>query len=153
MEAWICRVHRGSSEAGGICSAIGIAASSSRRSRHYAQDYDDSWTSSRACASPCARNDLRTPSRVRGANGPPCPVLHVARQRRPQLTIDWFRHRDGRIASLSSPRVGSLQRLHLRARVLDRRSHVEEYELIPRPRTPLWSFRQFLSALRETYAS
>jgi len=66
--------------------------------------------------------------------------------------IDWFRHRDGR------HRLSTLAR-HLtpyRRRIfelvfLDRRSHIEAYELLRLHDAPEISFREFLTELRETY--
>lgn len=68
------------------------------------------------------------------------------------LTVDWFRHRDGRrhlslIAEALPP---------LRARIfelvyLDRRSHIETYELIRTSAAPDLSFPQFLTELRMTH--
>ena len=67
-------------------------------------------------------------------------------------TIDWFRHRDGR------PRLSALAASlpPLRRRIfeyvfLERRSHVEAYELLRSQENPSLGFGEFLNELRATY--
>jgi len=68
------------------------------------------------------------------------------------LTIDWFRHRDGR------PRLSALAASlpPLRRRIfeyvfLEQRSHVETYELLRSRENPRLTFGEFLEELRATY--
>ena len=70
------------------------------------------------------------------------------------LTIDWFRHRDGR------PRLSALAASlpPLRRRIfeyvfLEQRSHVEAYELLRSRQNEKLSFGEFLEELRATYRS
>ena len=68
------------------------------------------------------------------------------------LTIDWFRHRDGR------PRLSALAASlpPLRQRIfeyvfVEQRSHVEAYELLRSRENPKLGFGEFLEELRATY--
>ena len=68
------------------------------------------------------------------------------------LTIDWFRHRDGRRRlSAAAEGLPPLQRRIFEHVFLDQRSHVEAYELIRAGEAPTLSFGQFLAELRSTY--
>jgi RNA polymerase sigma factor (sigma-70 family) len=68
------------------------------------------------------------------------------------LTVDWFRHRDGRsrlgvLATQLPPlRRGIFQRVFVQGY-----SHLETYELLRTTDHPDLSFREFLSELRATY--
>ena len=68
------------------------------------------------------------------------------------LTVDWFRHRDGRrrISGLGDG-LSPLGRRIFQKVFLDRRSHVEAFELIRAEAPPGPSFREFLAELRATY--
>jgi RNA polymerase sigma factor (sigma-70 family) len=152
MEAWIAELQRGSSEA-----AWDLFLDRYRRLvfaaiRHYAQDYDDVMdVFARVCES-LREDDLRrlrayvdqTDHRARFSTW----LVTVVRN----LTIDWFRHRDGRhrVSALAA-RLAPLQRCIFEHVFLDRRSHIEAYELVRASQDPTLSFREFLSALRETY--
>ncbi len=70
------------------------------------------------------------------------------------LTIDWFRHRDGR------PRLSTIAATlpHLQRRIfeyvfLEQRSHVEAYELLRSRDDASLSFGEFLKELSATYAA
>ena len=66
-------------------------------------------------------------------------------------TIDWFRHRNGRPRlSAFATSLPPLRRLIFQYVFLERRSHVETYELL-RSREAELSFRDFLEELRATY--
>jgi RNA polymerase sigma factor (sigma-70 family) len=68
------------------------------------------------------------------------------------LTIDWFRHRDGRRhLSLIAEALPPLRARIFELAYLDRRSHIETYELIRTGEAPDLSFPQFLSELRMTH--
>jgi RNA polymerase sigma factor (sigma-70 family) len=122
--------------------------------RHYAQDYDDVMdVFARVCES--LREDdfrrLRTYiDRAEHRASFSTWLVAVVRN----LTIDWFRVRDGRHhISVVAERLPPLQRCIFERVFLERRSHVEAYELIRTGASPTLSFRQFLSELRETYAA
>lgn len=68
------------------------------------------------------------------------------------LTIDWFRHRDGRrrLPALAEG-LAPLQRSIFEHVFLARRGHAEAYELICSRHPPGPTFREFLVELRETY--
>ena len=154
MEAWIGELQRGSSEV-----AWDLFLDRYRRLifaaiRHYAQDYDDVMdVFARVCES-LREHDLR---RLRDYVAQPDHrarfstwLVTVVRH----LTIDWFRHRDGRRRmSAVAERLPSLQRCIFEHVFVARRSHVEAYELIRTSESPTLSFRQFLAELRQTYAA
>ena len=152
MEAWIGELQRGSSEA-----AWDLFLDRYRRLifaaiRHYAQDYDDVMdVFTRVCES-LREDDLRrlrtyveqSDHRASFSTW----LVTVVRN----LTIDWFRHREGRHRiSAVAERLPPLQRCIFEHVFIERRSHVEAYELIRASESPALSFRQFLSELRETY--
>lgn len=68
------------------------------------------------------------------------------------LTVDWFRHRDGR-QRLSAIAAGlpSLQQRIFECVFVDGRSHLETYELLVLTEGRGWSFSAFLRELRATY--
>jgi RNA polymerase sigma factor (sigma-70 family) len=119
--------------------------------RHYTQDHDDGMD---VFADVCEklRSDgmarLRTraeaPSRARFSTWLVTVVRH--------LTVDWYRHRDGRqrisrLAQGLAPRHRRIFELVF----VERRSHVEAYELLRAGAEPDLPFRAFLADLRETY--
>jgi len=119
--------------------------------RHYAQDYDDVMdVFARACEALRA-DDLR---RLRSWVEQPehrarfsTWLVTVVRH----LTVDWFRHRDGRRRlSVVAEGLPPLRRRIFELVFLDRRSHIEAYELI-HTREAALTFREFLSELRATY--
>ena len=68
------------------------------------------------------------------------------------LTIDWFRHRDGRRRpSAVMEGLAPLQRRIFEHVFLSRLGHTEAYELICSRDPPGPTFREFLVELRETY--
>ena len=68
------------------------------------------------------------------------------------LTIDWFRHRDGRRRlSAFALALPPLQRRLFELIFVEQRSHIEAYEMIRARDAPELSFRQFQAELRETY--
>ena len=68
------------------------------------------------------------------------------------LTVDWFRHRDGRRRlSVVAESLPPLRRRIFELVFLDHRSHVEAYELVRARETPGLTFREFLVELRATY--
>jgi RNA polymerase sigma factor (sigma-70 family) len=154
MEAWIAELQRGSSEA-----AWDLFLDRYRRLifaaiRHYAQDYDDVMdVFARVCES-LREDDLRRLRTYAEQSDHRASfstwLVTVVRN----LTIDWFRHREGRHRiSAVAERLPPLQRSIFEHVFLERRSHVEAYELIRASESPALSFRQFLSELRETYGA
>ena len=154
MDAWIGELQRGSSE-----SAWDSFLDRYRRLifaaiRHYAQDYDDVMdVFARVCESLRA-DDLRrlrawTEQAEHRANFSTWLVAVVR-----NLTIDWFRTRDGRhrVAALAE-RLPPMQRAIFQCVFVEGRSHLETYELLRTAEFPTVSFRQFLVALRQTYAA
>ena len=68
------------------------------------------------------------------------------------LTVDWFRHRDGRKRlSAIATHLPLLQRRIFECVFADGRSHVETYELLSSREAPGLSFGAFLRELRATY--
>jgi len=70
------------------------------------------------------------------------------------LTIDWFRHRDGRprLSAIAATLPGLQQRIFEYV-FLDQRSHVEAYELVCSRDGASLSFGEFLKELNATYAA
>jgi len=152
MEDWAAELQRGRPEAAwdlflGRYRRLIFAAI-----RHYAQDYDDVMdVFARACEALRA-DELRKlrvyvqqlDHRARFSTWLVTVVRHI--------TVDWFRHRDGR-SRLSTVAAGlpPLRRRIFEHVFLDQRSHVEAYELIRAREAPALSFREFLEELRATY--
>ena len=68
------------------------------------------------------------------------------------ITIDWFRHRDGRRRlSTVAAALPPLQQRIFEYVFLDGRSHVETYELLRSREAPHLAFGEFLSELSGTY--
>lgn len=120
--------------------------------RHYAQDYDDVMDVFARVCEGLREDDLRrlrafteqTDHRARFSTWLVTVVRH--------LTIDWFRHRDGRRRlSAVAERLPPLQRRIFEHVFLDQRSHVEAYELLRSAEAPELSTRQFHAELRATY--
>jgi len=120
--------------------------------RHYAQDYDDVMdVFARACEALRADELRRLRSwvdqpehRARFSTWLVTVVRH--------LTVDWFRHRDGRRRlSVVAEGLTPLRRRIFEHVFLDQRSHIEAYELIHSREAPALTFREFLSELRATY--
>lgn len=122
--------------------------------RHYAQDYDDVMDVFANVCEVLRSDDMR---RLRARADDPAPraqlstwLVAVVRN----LTVDWFRHRDGRRRlSTAASDLPPLQRRIFHLVFLDQRSHVETYELIRTSDAPTLSFPKFLAELRATYAA
>lgn len=120
--------------------------------RHYARDYDDVMDVFARVCEALREDDLK---RLRAWADQPSHrarfstwLVTVVRH----LTIDWFRHRDGRRRlSAVAEGLAPLRRRIFEHVFLDRRSHVEAYELIRASEQPDLSFRAFLGELRATY--
>ncbi|HEU5183428.1 MAG TPA: sigma-70 family RNA polymerase sigma factor [Gemmatimonadaceae bacterium] len=152
MDDWMVELRRGNSDPAwdlflGRYRRLIFAAI-----RHYAQDYDDVMdVFARVCES-LREDDFRrlrtyiaqTDHRASFSTW----LVTVVRN----LTIDWFRVRDGRHRiSAVAERLPPTQRRIFEHVFLNRRSHVEAYELLRASTTPTLSFKEFLSELRQTY--
>lgn len=120
--------------------------------RHYAQDYDDVMDIFARVCEALREDDLR---RLRAYDEKSEQhaqfstwLVTVVRN----LTIDWFRRRDGRRRLPAVvERLSARQRRIFEHVFMDGRSHVETYELIREREAPDLTFREFLVELRETY--
>jgi RNA polymerase sigma factor (sigma-70 family) len=119
---------------------------------HYARDYDDVMDVFARVCEALREHDLR---RLRAWIEQPTHrarfstwLVTVVRN----LTIDWFRERDGRrrlpaVAEGLTP----IRRRIFEHVFLQQRSHVEAFELIRATHAPALSFGEFLAELRATY--
>ncbi|HET8712853.1 MAG TPA: sigma-70 family RNA polymerase sigma factor [Gemmatimonadales bacterium] len=152
MEPWVVELQGGKSDA-----AWDLFLDRYRRLvfaaiRYYAQDYDDIMdVFARVCES-LRENDLE---RLRCYVDQPGHtakfstwLVTVVRH----LTVDWFRHRDGRrrVSSIASTLPPLRQRIFEHV-FLHKRSHGETYELICSTGEASLSFGEFLKELRATY--
>jgi len=122
--------------------------------RHYAEDYDDVMDVFARVCEALREDDL---ARLRCYAERP---FHTARFSTwlvtvvRHLTIDWFRHRDGRRRlSALAERLPPLRRRIFELVFFERRSSVEAYELLRAREAPDLSFGRFLNELRETHRS
>src|SRR5213076_2131029 len=120
--------------------------------RHYAQDYDDVMDVFARVCEALREDDL---ARLRCYAEQPS---HTARFSTwlvtvvRHLTIDWFRHRDGRRRlSALAERLPPLRRRIFELVFFDGRSSVEAYEMIRASDAPDLPFGRFLTELRETH--
>ncbi|MDQ4079787.1 MAG: sigma-70 family RNA polymerase sigma factor [Gemmatimonadota bacterium] len=153
MDAWVSELQRGSSDAAWDAFLERYRRLIFAAIRHYAQDYDDVMdVFARVCESLRA-DDLRrlrswtdqTEHRASFSTW----LVTVVRN----LTIDWFRLRDGRHrVSAMAERMPLLQRSIFERVFVDGRSHLETYELLLAAEFPSLSFKEFLVELRRTYA-
>lgn len=68
------------------------------------------------------------------------------------LTVDWFRHRDGRRRlSAIAAELPPLRRRIFELVFADGRAHIEAYELLKSGEQPGLTFREFLGEVRATY--
>lgn len=152
MEPWIVELRQGNAVAawdGFLARHRGLVFSAIRR---YAQDYDDVMDVFAHVCESLRADDL---GKLRGWVDQPehrarfsTWLVTVVRH----LTVDWFRHRDGRrrlpalVADLSP-----LRQLLFTFVFVEQRSHVETFELLRTGIAPGLTFRQFLVELRATY--
>ncbi len=120
--------------------------------RHYAQDYDDVMDVFARVCDALRTDDMR---RLRSYVDQPSHrarfstwLVTVVRH----LTVDWFRHRDGRRRlSTVAAALPAVQRRIFEYVFLEQRSHIEAYELIRARDASALSFNEFLAELRATY--
>ena len=152
MEPWAAELQRGRPDA-----AWDLLLSRYRRLilaaiRHYAQDYDDVMDVFARVCEALREADLR---RLRTYLAQPTHsarfstwLVTVVRH----ITVDWFRHRDGRRRlSVVAERLPPLRRRIFEHVFLHRRSHVEAYELLTTAGDLQLSFGEFLSEVSATY--
>jgi RNA polymerase sigma factor (sigma-70 family) len=151
MDDWMVELRRGNSDA-----AWDLFVARYRRVifaaiHHYARDPDDVMDIFAWVSEALRENDLHRLRQYAEQPGHAAQVstwlVTVVRH----LTVDWLRHRDGR-RHLSAIAEGlpPLQR-HIFALIyLDRRHHVEAYEVIRSSAAPDLTFAQFLTELRAT---
>ncbi len=120
--------------------------------RHYAQDYDDVMDVFARVCEALREDDLR---RLRIYLQQP---VHRARFSTwlvtviRHLTVDWFRHRDGRSRlSTVAAQLPPIRRKIFEHVFLNKRSHVETYELLRGTECADLSFGQFLAEVSATY--
>jgi DNA-directed RNA polymerase specialized sigma24 family protein len=154
MDEWVAKLQRGQAEA-----AWDLFLDRYRRLifaaiRHYADDYDDVMDVFARVCEALREDNLQ---KLRAYTDEPSHrarfstwLVTVVRN----LTIDWFRHRDGRPRlSVIAAALPPLQRRIFELVFLDRRSHIESYELIRARDAPVLSFGEFLTELRATYGA
>ena len=152
MESWVAELQGGRPDA-----AWDLFLSRYRRLvfaaiRHYAQDYDDVMDVFARVCEALREDDLR---KLRAYAAQPDHrarfstwLVTVVRH----LTVDWFRHRDGRRhVSVIAEQWPSLRRRIFEYVFVHHHSHVAAYEMIRAQGAPALSFREFLSELRTAY--
>src|SRR3989442_6044437 len=120
--------------------------------RHYAQDYDDVMDVFARVCEALREDDLR---KLRAYAAQPdhrarCSTWLVTVVR--HLTVDWFRHRDGRRhVSIIAEQWPPLRRRIFEHVFIHHHSHVAAYEMIRAEDVPALSFGEFLAELRTAY--
>jgi RNA polymerase sigma factor (sigma-70 family) len=150
MEDWATKLQRGSTD-----EAWDLFLHRHRRLvlaaiRHYAKDYDAfAWVCEALREDDLRRLRAYTEQRDHRAAFSTWLVTVVR-----HLTIDWFRHHQGRrrLSSLAA-QLPPLRRRIFELVFLEQRSHVEAYELLRSTDAPDLSFRAFITELRETYSA
>ena len=152
VEPWFAELARGEHEAAWDCFLDRYRKLIFAAIYHYAEDYDDVMEIfTRVCES-LHEQDL---ARLRKYTSLALPrprfstwLATVVRN----LTIDWFRHRDGRKQlSVRADRLPPVQRSIFEYIFHEQRSHLEAYELLTTRDGRALSFREFLRELRATY--
>jgi RNA polymerase sigma factor (sigma-70 family) len=151
MDDWMVELRRGNSDA-----AWDLFVARYRRVifaaiHHYARDPDDAMDIFAWVSEALRADDLRRIRQYAEHEGHNARVstwlVTVVRH----LTVDWFRHRDGRRhLSLLAEGLPPLHRRIFELVYLDRRHHVEAYEVIRSSVAPDLTFAQFLTELRAT---
>ncbi|HKC39082.1 MAG TPA: sigma-70 family RNA polymerase sigma factor [Gemmatimonadales bacterium] len=152
MEAWVAELQQGRFDA-----AWDLFLDRYRRLifaaiRHCAQDYDDVMDVFARVCEAFRENDFNRLGRCAARVEPDRPIttwiVAVVRN----ITIDWFRHRDGRkrlsafAQALPAPRKQIFEYVFVQ-----QRSHVETYELLRSRDGFTLMFGEFLEELKETY--
>ena len=152
LEAWVVELQRGTSDAAWDLFLDRYRRLTFAAIRHYAQDYDDVMDVFACVCEALRADDLK---RLRCYVAQP---IHRARFSTwlvtvvRNLTVDWFRHRDGRQRlSKTAADLPPLRRQIFQSVFLNKRSHVEAYELIKTAAGLDLSFGQFLAEVSATY--
>jgi RNA polymerase sigma factor (sigma-70 family) len=152
VDAWVVELRRGKSDA-----AWDLFLDRYRRLifaaiRHYAQDYDEVMDVFAQVCESLRDADLK---RLRSYFDRPS---HTARFSTwlvtvvRHLTVDWFRHRDGRRRlSTVAAELPPLRRRIFEFLFISKRSHVESYELLKSSDGLDLTFGQFLAEVSATY--
>ena len=152
LDAWVVELQRGKSD-----DAWDLFLDRYRRLifaaiRHYAQDYDDVMDVFAQVCESLRDADLK---RLRSYVEQPS---HTARFSTwlvtvvRHLTVDWFRHRDGRRRlSTVAAELPPLRRRIFEFLFINKRSHVESYELLKSSEGLDLTFGQFLAEVSATY--
>lgn len=149
MEAWQAELERGRPEA-----AWDLFLAQYRRLlfvaiRRYAQDYDDVMDVFARVCEALREDDLRRLRAYAEQSARFSTWLVTVVHR---LTIDWFRHRDGRPRlSELAVRLPPLRRRIFELVFLEHYSHVAAYEQLRTAEQPALRYREFLVELRATY--
>ena len=152
MDDWMAELHRGNSDA-----AWDLFVARYRRVifaaiHHYAHDPDDAADIFAWVCEALRTDDLRRLRQYveqprQGARVTTWLVTVVR-----HLTVDWFRHRDGRRhLSRIADALPPVRRRIFELVYIDRHSHVESYELIRGTVAPGLTFAEFLAELRVTH--
>lgn len=152
MDDWIEVLRSGSSEAAWDLFLVRYRRLIFAAIYHYARDPDDAMDVFAYVTEALRRDDFRRlrtyvehPSHRARTSTWLVAVVH-------HLTIDWFRHRDGRRRlSTIAESLPPLQRRIFEEVYFERRSHVEAYEHIRSTLAPDLTFGQFLAELRATH--
>jgi DNA-directed RNA polymerase specialized sigma24 family protein len=152
MDDWMAELRRGNSDA-----AWDLFIARYRRVifagiHHYARDPDDAMDIFAWVCEALREDDLYRLRRYAEQTGHKASastwLVTVVRH----LTVDWFRHRDGRRhLSLIAEDLPPLQRRIFELVYLDHHPYVEAYELIRTTAIPDLTFAQFLAELRATH--
>ncbi len=152
MDPWVAELRRG-----GVDAAWDLFLDQYRclifaAIRHYAQDYDDVMDVFAQVCESLRETDLkrlcsyfeRPTHSARFSTWLVTVVRH--------LTVDWFRHRDGRRRlSTVAAELPPLRRRIFEFLFINKRSHVEAYELLKSSAGLDLSFGQFLAEVSATY--
>ena len=149
MDDWMVELRRGNSDA-----AWDLFIAQYRRVifaaiHHYARDPDDAMDIFAWVCAALREDDLRRLRRYadRPSHDARLSTWLVTVVR--HLTVDWFRHRDGRRhLSLIAQELTPLQRRIFEHLYVDRQQHVAAYELIRATEAPALTFAQFLAEVR-----
>lgn len=151
MDDWMVELRRGNSDA-----AWDLFVARYRRVifaaiHHYARDPDDAMDIFASVCEALREDDLRRLRRYaeqpRHSAQVSTWLVTVVRH----LTVDWFRHRDGRRhLSRIAEGLTPLQRRIFEYICVDRQHHVAAYEMIRATTAPDLTFGQFLAELRAT---
>jgi len=152
LDPWVAELRRGRADAAWDLFLDRYRCLIFAGIRHYAQDYDDVMDVFAQVCESLRETDLK---RLRSYIDQPSHsarfstwLVTVVRH----LTVDWFRHRDGRRRlSTVAAELPPLRRRIFEFLFLNKRSHVESYELLKSSEGLDLTFGQFLAEVSATY--